>query len=42
MIDWVLKNHYPAPLDEKVKQELSKIVAAADRDENLKKEIRGR
>jgi len=42
MIDWVLKNHYPAPLDENVKQELKKIVAAADRDENLKKEIRGR
>ena len=41
-IDWVLKNHHPAPLDEKVKQELRKIVDAADRDENLKREIRGR
>jgi len=37
-----LKNHHPAPLDENVKQELRRIVAAADRDENLKREIRGR
>ena len=42
VIDWVLKNHHPAPLDENVKQELAKIVAAADRDEDLKREIRGR
>jgi len=41
MIDWVLKNHHPAPLDEKVRQELRKIVAAADQDENLKREIKG-
>jgi len=41
-IDWVLKNHHPAPLDEKVEQELRRIVDAADRDENLKKEIRGK
>jgi len=41
-IDWVLKNHHPAPLDEKVRQELKKIVAAADRDENLKRELKGR
>jgi len=41
-IDWVLKNHHPAPLDEKVKQELRRIVDAADRDENLKREIKGR
>ncbi len=42
VIDWVLRNHHPAPLDKKVKQELAKIVAAADRDEDLKKEIKGR
>jgi len=42
VIDWILKNHHPAPLDEKVKQELRKIVATADRDEDLKREIRGR
>jgi len=42
VIDWVLKNHHPAPLDENVKQELRKIVATADQDENLKREIRGR
>ena len=42
VIDWVLKNHHPAPLDEKVKQELRRIVDAADRDENLKREIKGR
>ena len=41
-IDWVLKNHHPAPLDEKVQQELRRIVAAADRDEDLKREIKGR
>jgi len=41
VIDWVLKNHHPAPLDEKVKQELGKIVAAADQDENLKRELKG-
>jgi len=41
-IDWILKNHHPAPLDEKVKQELRRIVDAADRDENLKREIKGR
>jgi len=42
VIDWVLKNHHPAPLDENVKQELRKIVATADQDENLKRDIRGR
>jgi trimethylamine--corrinoid protein Co-methyltransferase len=41
VIDWILKNHHPAPLDENVKQELAKIVAAADQDEDLKREIRG-
>ena len=41
MIDWVLKNHHPAPLDEKGKQELRKIVTAADQDENLKRELKG-
>jgi len=41
-IDWVLKNHHPAPLDEKVQQELRRIVAAADQDENLKRELKGR
>jgi len=40
-IDWVLKNHHPAPLDESVKQELRKIVTAADNDEDLKRELRG-
>jgi len=40
-IDWILKNHRPAPLPEDVRQELRKIVAAADQDENLKREVRG-
>jgi len=40
-IGWILKNHHPAPLPEEVKGELRKIVAAADQDENLKREIRG-
>ncbi len=40
-IDWVLKNHHPAPLDERVKQELRKIVTAADNDESLKRKLKG-
>jgi trimethylamine--corrinoid protein Co-methyltransferase len=40
-IDWILKNHRPAPLPKDVKQELGKIVAAADQDENLRKEVEG-
>jgi trimethylamine--corrinoid protein Co-methyltransferase len=35
-IDWILKNHQPAPLPEEARRELRRIVAAADRDENLK------
>ena len=42
VIDWIVKNHHPAPLPEDVKQEIRRIVATADRDENLKREIRGR
>ena len=42
VIDWILKNHKPVPLPDDVKQELRKIVDAADRDEDLKREIRGR
>jgi trimethylamine--corrinoid protein Co-methyltransferase len=40
-IDWILKNHQPAPLPEEVRQELRQIVAAADQDENLRRGIRG-
>jgi trimethylamine--corrinoid protein Co-methyltransferase len=40
-IDWILTNHRPAPLSEKVSQELRRIVAAADQDEDLKREILG-
>lgn len=40
-IDWILKNHRPAPLPEDVKQELKRIVAAADQDEDLKREVGG-
>jgi len=36
-IDWILKNHQPAPLPEDVQRELRKIVTAADQDENLKR-----
>jgi trimethylamine--corrinoid protein Co-methyltransferase len=42
VIDWIMRNHQPAPLPDDVKQELRKIVDAADRDEDLKREIRGR
>jgi len=40
-VDWILKNHHPSPLPEEIRQELEKIVAAADQDENLKREISG-
>ena len=40
-IDWILKNHQPAPLPEDVRQELRKIVAAADQDEDLTREVKG-
>lgn len=40
-IDWILKNHQPEPLPENVKQELRKIVDAADKDDVLKKEVQG-
>ena len=36
-VDWILKNHRPAPLPEEVRQELRQIVASADQDENLKR-----
>jgi trimethylamine--corrinoid protein Co-methyltransferase len=42
VIDWILKNHHPEPLDEKVRQELRRIVDAADCDENLKRELKGK
>jgi trimethylamine--corrinoid protein Co-methyltransferase len=38
-IEWVLKNHRPAPLPEDVKQELGRIVAAAEQDEELRKSL---
>jgi trimethylamine--corrinoid protein Co-methyltransferase len=40
-IDWILQNHKPAPLPEDVKQELRRLVAAADKDEDLLRGIRG-
>ncbi len=41
VIDWILKNHKPEPLPEDVRQELRRIVDAADRDEELKREVEG-
>ena len=35
-IRWILENHKPEPLPENVKQEVRKIVAAADKDEAFK------
>jgi len=32
--DWILENHHPKPLDEKVQKELNKILAAADHELN--------
>ncbi|MFC1908081.1 trimethylamine methyltransferase family protein [Chloroflexota bacterium] len=42
VIDWILKNHHPAPLAEDVRQELRRIVDTADQDENLRREIKGK
>ena len=41
-ITWTLENHKPELLPEDVRQELRKIVDTADKDEALKREIRGR
>jgi trimethylamine--corrinoid protein Co-methyltransferase len=38
---WILENHHPEPLPADVKEEVRRIVAAADQDEDLKKEARG-
>jgi trimethylamine--corrinoid protein Co-methyltransferase len=40
-VNWILENHKPAPLPEDVRQELRRLATAADKDENLKKEILG-
>jgi trimethylamine--corrinoid protein Co-methyltransferase len=40
-IDWILENHHPAPLPEEVRQELKRLAAAADKDEDLRREIKG-
>jgi trimethylamine:corrinoid methyltransferase-like protein len=40
-IRWILENHEPEPLAEDVRQELRRIVDTADKDENLKREIKG-
>jgi trimethylamine--corrinoid protein Co-methyltransferase len=36
-IDWISKNHHPAPLPDDVRQELRQIVAAADQDESFQR-----
>lgn len=41
MVEWILKNHKPAPLSEDVSQELRRIVEAADRDEELERAVKG-
>jgi trimethylamine--corrinoid protein Co-methyltransferase len=38
-IEWILENHQPEPLAEDVKQELGRIVAAAEQDEELRKSL---
>jgi len=40
-IRWILENHKPEPLAEDVRQELRRIVDTADKDESLKREIKG-
>jgi len=41
-ISWILDNHNPEPLSPDVKKELRSLVAAADVDEDLQKEVLGR
>ena len=36
-ISWILENHKPEPLPADIKQEIRKIVAAADKDDDFKK-----
>jgi hypothetical protein len=31
-VDWILENHHPEPLDEAVRVELQRILAAAERE----------
>lgn len=38
-IEWILENHRPAPLPKEVRSELDRIVAAAERDEALRKSL---
>jgi trimethylamine:corrinoid methyltransferase-like protein len=40
-VHWILENHNPEPLTDDVKKEVSRIMAAADKDEALKKEVGG-
>ena len=40
-VDWILENHRPTPLPEDVRQELRRLVAAADQDEDLRREVSG-
>jgi trimethylamine--corrinoid protein Co-methyltransferase len=40
-IRWILENHKPEPLPDGVKQEIRKIMDAADKDEALKKKVKG-
>jgi trimethylamine--corrinoid protein Co-methyltransferase len=41
-ISWILENHKPDPLPEDVRQELRRILNAADQDDAIKSEISGR
>ena len=41
-ISWILENHNPDPLPEDVKKEVRRLVAAADQDESIEREIKGR
>jgi len=41
-VRWILENHNPDPLPDDVRQEIRKLVDAADQDESLRREIKGR
>jgi trimethylamine:corrinoid methyltransferase-like protein len=41
-ITWILENHNPEPISADVKKEIRNLVAAADIDEDLQKEVSGR
>jgi len=40
-VGWILENHKPEPISDDVKKEIRELVAAADLDEDIEKEVSG-